>query len=149
MYFLSRNGFADQVDSLRTDWKHTGRLGDHGADTDERAALLGSWHKEEWAERLQREHVRQAMRAMEEGGAAVLMERIPAGGWFSNSAGITWISFLSTRARRDRPDQGVHPDRVADGRHRARRGAGRGSTQAAAPTPRPHSWTRRWRCSRG
>ena len=43
------------------------------------AALVGSWDTEAWAERQQHERVKEAMRLMEQGGAAVLMERIPAG----------------------------------------------------------------------
>ena len=59
-----------------TGWKDTR----NGADADEGLALLGSWDKEAWARRQQRDRVKQAMRALEEGGAAVLMERIPAEG---------------------------------------------------------------------
>ena len=51
-----------------TGWKHT----KDGTDADEEVALLGSWHKEAWAERLQREHVKQAMRALEEGGGLLI-----------------------------------------------------------------------------
>ena len=53
LYFLSRNGPAARVDSPRTGWKNT----QDGSDADEKAAPLGSWHKEEWAERQTREHV--------------------------------------------------------------------------------------------
>ena len=62
------------VDSPMTGWKDT----EDGTDEDEYVALLGSWHTEAWAERQQRERFKQAMQALEEGGAAVLMERIPA-----------------------------------------------------------------------
>ena len=58
----------------------TAGIGAAGSDADEKVALVGSWDKEAWAERQQRERVKQAMQALEEGGAAVLMERIPAVG---------------------------------------------------------------------
>ena len=83
-----------------------------GADADTYVAPLGSWHKEAWAERQQREHVKLAMRALEEGGAAVLMERIPA-------REINYWLMLIRSTCRDRPDQGVQHRRVAGRRGRA------------------------------
>ena len=74
LYFRVRSGLVIRVDSAKTGWKEPS----DGSDADEWVAPLGSWHKEAWAERQQREHVKQAMRALEESGVVFILERIPA-----------------------------------------------------------------------
>ena len=65
---MTRVDPAGRVDSPRTGWKFT----EDGSDADEGVAPLGSWHKEAWAEWQQREHVKQAMQALEEGGGLII-----------------------------------------------------------------------------
>ena len=79
--WLSSRG-VETYDALDTDtivdWLAHRRDAGLAEATVARDLVATAYTEEEWAEWQQREHVKQAMRALEEGGAAVLMERIPA-----------------------------------------------------------------------